>query len=427
VREGKPFLALAAAETLSLSGTRLSTIAIPWLVLSATGSPVLTGLTAMMEMLPYVLAKALGGPLIDRIGAKRIAIICDTASVITVGLVPLLDLFGMLTVPVLLPVVFAMGVLRGPSDAAKQAMVPDIAALAAVPLERVTGTSSAIERLASTVGAAGAGALIGLIGPGQALLVNAATFAAAALAVATGTPGMRRAPDRSVAPSGKLPSYLDDLREGWRFLRGDAVLVSIVTMVAITNLLDQAYHAVLLPVWTKNAGHGPELLGAMFAAFSGASIAGAVIAAFIGERMPRLIVYTVAFLLTGFPRFLVLAVDAPLGSVFATLAIAGFASGFLNPILSAVIFERIPTPLTGRVTAMNTALCFALIPFGGLVGGALISTIGLGAALLLCGLAYLAATLSPLALKSFRGFDKAVASAPRGPSLDLRIPRSTDR
>jgi MFS family permease len=179
--------------------------------------------------------------------------------------------------------------------------------------------------------------------------------------------------------------------------------------VAITNLLDQAYYAVLLPVWTKNAGHGPELLGAMFAAFSGASIAGAAIAAVIGERMPRLIVYTVAFLLTGCPRFLVLAMDAPLGSVFPTLAIAGFASGFLNPILSAVIFERIPKPLTGRVTAMDTALCFALIPFGGLVGGALISTIGLGSAVLLCGLAYLAATLAPLALKSFRGFDKAMA------------------
>ncbi|OWV78241.1 MFS transporter permease [Rhizobium sp. R635] len=405
MRRGGPFLALAAAETLSLSGTRLSTIAIPWLVLSATGSPVLTGLTAMMEMLPYVVAKALGGPLIDRVGAKRIAVICDTASVVVVGLVPLLDLFGLLTVPVLLLLVFAMGVLRGPSDAAKQAMVPDIAALADVPLERVTGVASAIERLASTVGAAGAGALIGLIGPGQALVVNAVTFAAAALVVSLGITGLRRVPRLP----GETASYLDDLREGWRFLSGDAVLVSIVAMVAITNLLDQAYHAVLLPVWTRNAGHGPELLGAMFAAFTGASIAGAAIAAGIGERMPRLIVYTVAFLLTGFPRFLVLAVDAPLGSVFATLAIAGFASGFLNPILSAVIFERIPKPLTGRVTAMNAALCFALIPFGGLVGGALISTTGLAGALFLTGLAYLAATLAPLALRSFRGFDKAVA------------------
>ncbi|ANL34884.1 MFS transporter [Rhizobium phaseoli] len=403
---GGPFLALAAAETLSLSGTRLSTIAIPWLVLSTTGSPVLTGLTAMMEMLPYVVARALGGPLIDRVGPKRIAVCCDVASVAVVALVPLLDFFGLLGTPALLPVVFAMGVLRGPSDAAKQAMVPDIAALAAVPLERVTGVVAAIERLASTVGAAGAGALIGLIGPGQALLINAASFAAAALIVGAGMPGSRRIPEQSDTPdAGSATSYLDELREGWRFLRGDAVLVGIAAMVAITNLLDQAYHAVLLPVWTRESGHGPELLGAMLAVFTGASIAGAAIAAAAGERLPRLTVYTVAFLLTGCPRFLVPALDAPLALVFTTLAIAGFASGFLNPILSAVIFERIPKPLTGRVSALNVALCFALIPFGGLIGGALISTIGLAAALLFTGLAYLAATLAPLALKSFREFD----------------------
>ncbi|MBY5319369.1 MFS transporter [Rhizobium johnstonii] len=414
MRPGGPFLALAAAETLSLSGTRLSTIAIPWLVLSTTGSPVLTGLTAMMEMLPYVAAKALSGPLIDRVGPKRIAVVCDIASVAVVMLVPMLGWFGLLTTPLLLPIVFVMGVLRGPSDAAKQAMVPDIAALAAMPLERVTGVVGAIERLASTAGAAGAGALIGLIGPSQALVVNAITFAAAALIVGVGIPRLRSMPGPRGAPEARpsgVSSYLGDLREGWRFLRGDAVLVSIVVMVAITNLLDQAFHAVLLPVWTQSSGHGPELLGAMFSAFTGASILGAAIAAAIGERMPRLMVYTVAFLLTGFPRFLVIALDAPLALIFLTLAIAGFASGFLNPILSAVIFERIPKPLTGRVTAMNAALCFALIPFGGLVGGALISTIGLAAALSLTGLAYLAATLFPLALKSFRGFDKAVADA----------------
>ncbi|MGR9429021.1 MFS transporter [Rhizobium leguminosarum] len=414
MRKGGPFLALAAAETLSLSGTRLSTIAIPWLVLSATGSPVLTGLTAMMEMLPYVAAKALSGPLIDRVGPKRIAVVCDTASVAVVVLVPMLDWFGLLTTPLLLPIVFVMGMLRGPSDAAKQAMVPDIAELAAVPIERVTGVVGAIERLASTAGAAGAGALIGLIGPGQALVVNAITFAAAALIVGVGIPRLRSMSELRDAPEarpGGMSSYLGDLREGWRFLRGDAVLVSIVIMVATTNLLDQAYHAVLLPVWTQSSGHGPELLGAMFSAFTGASIAGAAIAAAIGERMPRLMVYTVAFLLTGFPRFLVIALDAPLSLIFLTLTIAGFASGFLNPILSAVIFERIPKPLTGRVTAMNAALCFALIPFGGLVGGALISMIGLAAALSLTGLAYLAATLFPLALKSFRGFDKPITQS----------------
>jgi MFS family permease len=399
----RPFIALAIAETLSISGTRLSGIAIPWLVLSTTGSAMLTGLVAMMEMLPYVVAKALGGPLIDRVGPKRIAILCDSASVITVGLVPLLHLIDMLTMPVLLPIVFVMGVLRGPSDAAKQAMVPDIAELASVPLERVTGIVGAIERLASTAGAAGAGALIALIGPSQALAVNALTFASAAMIVAGGIPALRRAPK---AEANGIAAYGSELAEGWRFLRGDAVLVAIVLMVATTNLLDQAFFAVLVPVWTQDSGHGPALLGTLFAVFSGASVIGAAIAALIGERMPRLLVYTVAFLLTGFPRFLIFAVEAPLTLIFATLAIGGFASGFLNPIISAVLFERIPKPLMGRVTSLNAALCWVLLPFGGLVGGALIDLWGLPSALLLTGLAYLAATLAPLAHSSFRGFDR---------------------
>jgi predicted MFS family arabinose efflux permease len=62
--------------------------------------------------------------------------------------------------------------------------------------------------------------------------------------------------------------------------------------------------------------------------------------------------------------------------------------------------------LIGRVTSLNAALCWALLPLGGLVGGALVDAWGLSTALLLTGLAYLAATLVPLAHSSFRGFDR---------------------
>jgi MFS family permease len=394
----RPFLAFAVAETLSISGTRLSTIAIPWLVLTTTGSPVLTGIVAMAEMLPYVIAKALSGPLIDRVGPKRLAIGCDLASVLVVGLVPLLALVGWLHLELLLPIVIAMGILRGPSDAAKQSMVPDVARLAAVPLERVTGVAGVIDRLAGTVGAAAAGGLIALIGPGLALAVNAATFALAALVVAAGIPALRTEQPESRA------SYFTELREGFDFIRRDALLVGIVVMIAATNLLDAAYSVVLLPVWTQHGGHDAAMLGLLFAVMSAASIAGAAIATATGERLPRLTVYTVAFLVAGLPRFAAFAIDIPLVAAFATLAVAGFAAGFINPILSAVIIERIPPGMIGRVTALVGAFTWALIPFGGLVGGALIALIGLGPALWLAGIAYLVATLLPLARRSFRSF-----------------------
>ncbi len=394
----RPFLAFALAEPLSISGTRLSTIAIPWLVLTTTGSPVLTGVVAMAEMLPYVVAKALSGPLIDRIGPKRVAIGCDTASVVVVGLVPLLALVGWLGFELLLPIVVAMGILRGPSDAAKISMVPTIAKLADVPLERVTGVAGVIERLASTVGAAAAGGLIALIGPGLALALNALTFALAAAVVATGIPAFGREPAESRG------SYFAELREGFDFIRRDALLVGIVVMITATNLLDAAWSAVLLPVWTRQAGFDAALLGLLFAVMSAASIAGAAIATATGERLPRLTVYTVAFLLAGLPRFAVFAIDAPLLAVFVTLAVGGFAAGFINPIVNAVIMERIPAAMIGRASALVGALAWALIPFGGLVGGALIALVGLAPTLWLSGLAYVAATLLPLARRSFRSF-----------------------
>jgi MFS family permease len=396
----RAFIAFALSETLSISGTRLSTIAIPWLVLTSTGSPVLTGIVALAELLPYVIVRALAGPLVDRFGAKPLAVMSEGASTLVVGLIPLLHVFGLLSVELLLPIVMVMGILRGPASAAKMSMVPDIAAMAGVPLVRVTGVAGTVERLATTVGAGLAGGLITLIGPSTALIVNAVTFALAALIVWLWIPARRNA----AATAAPKASYLTDLREGFDFLRKDAVLVGIVVMVAITNLLDQAASTVLLPVWILNAGYDAALLGLLFAIFSGASIGGAAIAAAIGERLPRLLVYVVAFMLAGLPRFVVFAIDAPLVVVFLTLAIGGFASGFLNPILQAVIFERIPKPLVGRVSALTFALCWSLLPFGGLVAGALIAGIGLGPALWVTGLAYFAATLMPLAWRRFRAF-----------------------
>lgn len=394
----RPFLAFAVAETLSISGTRLSTIAIPWLVLTTTGSPVLTGIVAMAEMLPYVIAKALSGPLIDRVGPKRLAIGCDLASVLVVGLVPLLALIGWLGFEPLLPIVIVMGGLRGPSDAAKISMVPDIARLAEVPLERVTGVAGVIDRLASTVGAAAAGGLIALIGPGLALALNAATFALAAAVVSSGIPAPRHQQPEQRA------SYFPELREGFDFIRRDALLVGIVIMITITNLLDAAWSAVLLPVWVQQTGFDAALLGLLFAVMSAAAIVGAAIATATGERLPRLATYTVAFLLAGLPRFAIFAIDVPLIAAFATLAVAGFAAGFINPIVNAVIMERIPPGMIGRASALVGALAWALIPFGGLAGGALIALIGLGPALWLTGIAYFAATLLPLARRSFRSF-----------------------
>jgi len=77
-----PLVGFLLADAISLCGTRVSMIAIPWLVLTTTGSAVQTGLVAFAEMAPYVVLKALAGPWTDRVGPRRICVGCAAGLVI---------------------------------------------------------------------------------------------------------------------------------------------------------------------------------------------------------------------------------------------------------------------------------------------------------------------------------------------------------
>jgi len=405
----RPLVGYLVALGISTTGTRVSTIAIPWFVLTTTGSATDTGLVAMTEMVPLVLLQALSGPLTDRLGARRVAMACNAVGAVVVVVIPLLHVLGRLDFTRLLIAVAVAGAARGPGEAAQHAMLPAIVKHVGAPTERVTGLAGAVERSASTIGAAVAATLIGLLGSAGALLVDAASFAIALVVLALTTPGVAGPEARPEVPT----TYVRELREGWRFMRGDFVLMGIGVMVAITNLLDQAWSSVLLPVWAHHTGRGVAAVGLFGTVFGIAAITGSVVAAAYAQRLPRYWTYLIAFAICGAPRFVVLALDLPMALILTVAVAAGFASGFLNPILGAVLFERTPEVLMGRVSAMNIAMSWSLLPLGGLLGGVLVTATGLAPALLAVGTAYFVATMLPAVQPRWRDMD-ATRSAPPG-------------
>jgi MFS family permease len=407
-----PLYGWLTAEAISLLGTRVSMIAIPWLVLTTTGSATQTGLVAFAEITPMVLLKAFGGPLVDRVGPRRMSITLDALSFVAVGLIPLLHHSGDLTFPLLLGLVAVAGALRGPGDAAKMALIPALVEKAGVPYERATGLSSAIERGASMIGAGIAGGLVATIGAANAVAVDALSFAACALVLLVTTASLEDRVRKEIEPREPSTSYVAELRDGWTFLRRDAVLMSLCVMVAVTNLLDLAWAAVLLPVWAHESGAGVGVVGLVFSVWAGASVLGSLVAAAYGTRLPRFQTYLVAFLITGLPRFLLFALGAPLWMIMAMCLVGGVSSGFLNPVLGAVQFERIPREMVGRVTALSSALAWSLMPLGGILGGLLVSGIGLSPAMIVIGLAYFVTTMAPALIPSFRGMNRRAAPTP---------------
>ncbi|MFI7288976.1 MFS transporter [Streptomyces anulatus] len=393
-RSLRPLAGVLAAIAVSVTGTRISLVALPWFVLVTTGSATRTGLVAFCEMAPYVVVKAFTGPLVDRIGPRAVSWTTDLASAAAAAAIPLLHALDLLSFPVLLGLVAVIGAARGPGDLAKEVMVPEAAERCGTPLVRATGLSGVIERLASTIGPAAGGVLVALLGPMTGLVVNAVCFALGSVIVAVALPRGMGQPvvDPSAPDGGKEPGYWRRFKEGFTFLRHEPLLLAVIVMVGITNLLDAAMSTLLLPVWAGESGNGPAAIGLIGSVMGAAAVGGSLIAATAAHRLRRRMVVLGGFLLAGAPRFLVLAVDAPLGAVLAVFAVSGFGAGFINPVLGAVLLERVPRRMLGRVNALGDSLSWSGIPLGGLLAGAAVTAVGLTPVLLACGAAYFLTT-----------------------------------
>jgi len=391
-RSRRSLYGLLVTSVVSVAGTRISAIAIPWFVLTTTGSPTRMGLVTLFEMLPYVVIKALGGPLIDRRGPRQVSITADAISAVVAALIPILHLTGQLSFPVLLVLVAVLGTVRGPGDAAKFALIPQVARESGMSLERLTGLEGTADRTTSIISFGIAGGLVALVGPINAVIVDAASFAFAAIVLAL-TFARRQLP--AISDHVSEPDYLHRLAEGARFLRGDRLLSSVVAMVATTNWLDAAYSTVLLPVWIHDHGYDTTQLGLIGMTFALTATCGSLVATALAGRLPRRLVFLGGFLLCGAPRFVMLALDMPLWAILVTVAIGGSGAGFINPVLGAIFYERVPPHLIGRVSALEDSLCWSGVPLGGISAAAVIAAFGLAPALLIAGGIYLTATLVP--------------------------------
>ena len=185
--ERRGLFGLLGAVGVSLLGTRMSFLALPWFVLSTTGSPTQTGLVAAAELTPYVLVQALGGPLIDRLGAWRTSVLTDLGAAAFLGAIPVLHGLGALTLDSLVSMVAVAGALRGAGDASRDVLVPGVGERAQIPLERSAGLYDGVNRCASLIGAPMAGVLVSVTSALNVLAIDAATFGASALFVRAGS------------------------------------------------------------------------------------------------------------------------------------------------------------------------------------------------------------------------------------------------
>lgn len=191
------------------------------------------------------------------------------------------------------------------------------------------------------------------------------------------------------------------------YLRGDSLLRSILGMIAVTNLLEAAYVGVMLPKWAFDHGYDASLVGLVGVLYGGAAVLASVVATTMSGAFSRRTAFLTGFAVSGPPRYLALALGAPLWLILAANVVAGLGAGFVNPTVNALFFERVPRHLVGRVGSLADAVAWAGLPVGGVVGGVAVTALGASPALGVAGAAYLASTVVPGLRPEWREMDRA--------------------
>lgn len=198
------------------------------------------------------------------------------------------------------------------------------------------------EHIAYVVGAPTAGLLISAFGAANVLWIDAATFVLAALLVAFGVRGSAQVRAETAR------RYLEELREGVRFLLDDSVLRFFLVAATVGNMLSAPIAFVFLPVYAKDVVGSSLALGLCIAAYGVGGIGGAILLEPAVRAFGRRRAYLFSWVIWVVVYF-ALGTLPPLPVMVAILLATGMSVA--APIEALIRQERTPAHLRARVFA----------------------------------------------------------------------------
>jgi MFS family permease len=362
-----PIVALLVAEVISMTGSMMSAVALPWFVLVTAGSASRAAYVVGAQVLAYAVLGIPAGSVSARLGARRTMLACDLGRAPVVALIPALYLQGLLSFPVLLVLSFATGALSTPYTSAQQFVLPELLGEDQRLIAEANAVFQSASRLTYLLGPALAGFLIGFLGAKNVLLVDAGTYVASFLLVGAFIPSVARPP---------AEPDLGGLFGGLRFLWRDRLLRTLTVASIGSQMAFQALTLALPVLAFERYDHNARLAGLFLATWGGGAVAGSVIAYRIVRRFDPLVLGSVAWLGYALPLWL-LVPRLPAAAVFAPLALAGIGNGVRNPPLASLRILRVPASLRPQTLTASGTLAW--------LGGA-VALAGIGAALRALGL-----------------------------------------
>ncbi|MGW1975601.1 amino acid adenylation domain-containing protein [Streptomyces sp. NPDC001889] len=424
-RDTRRFVAVAASQLVSQTGSALTEFALPLWIYLSTGSVAWFGLFAVLGIVPGLLAAPVLGGLVDRIDRRRVMLVSTVVCGSAEAVLALLNTFGSLRpwhVGVLMAI---LSVSLTGQRLAFQSAIPQL-----VPkrylghANGIVQVSGGIAQVVAPLAAVGMLAVIGLSG---VLLLDVISYAVAATVLT-----VVRFP-RTLAAR-RRETLRQEIVAGFRLVVGRRGFRAMLVFFAVLNLFLPVLFQLVSPL-VLGFSSLASVATVSLAGGAGALAGGLAMGVWGGPRRRRmrgmLLVVPVLGLfcvLTGLRPDL-LVVGAGVFGMSASLSL-------LNGIYLTIVQVKVPQRFHGRVMALNQMVAWSTLPVGFLLiaplgsrfleplmapGGGLADTVGavlgtgdgrgIGLLYLLLGAAILVLGVVSLRMRALARFDRDVPDA----------------
>jgi MFS family permease len=366
-----------AGQGISLIGTWIQRIAMPWLVYDLTHSALLLGTVAFVGQLPTFFSP-LAGVITDRWNRYHLIIVTQILSMIQAFVLAILFFMGILAIWHIIVLSILLGCVNAFDVPARQSLLIDMIEKKE-DLSNAIALNSTIVNGARLIGPSIAGMLIAFTGEGTCFLINGISY----LAVIYYLIKMKVAPQNK---NKNKKSYFKELSEGFHYTFSFLPIKYVIMLLALVSLMGMPY-TVLMPIFAKEILHGSSHT---FGFLMGASGMGALFGAiYLASRksvfgLEKLIplsstIFGTGLVLFSFSRSFVL-------SLFLMVIIGGgmmLQMASSNTVLQTIVDDD----KRGRVMSFYTMAFMGTIPFGSWLSGFLAEKIGTSNTVLAGGVA----------------------------------------
>jgi Bacterial protein of unknown function (DUF894). len=373
-----------AGQSISLIGTWMQRIALPWLVYHMTGSAFLLGLVGFAGQIPTFLLSPVAGVVVDRFSRYKVLLITQILSLIQASILAALALTGVIQIwhIVILSVIF--GCINAFDTPSRHSFVIEM-----VEKKESLGNAIALNSLmfngARLIGPSIAGVMLATTGEGVCFLINAISYL-----FVIGSLLMMHLPKKEFPR--KETRMFRELKEGFNYTFGFLPIKHIIILLAIINLMGSSYQ-VLMPVLAKEVLHGgSDTFGFLMAAAGFGALIGAAYLASRESvlRLGRIIPSAATIFGAG---LVALAFTNIIPVTMGLMFIIGFGlmlnTASCNTILQTITSDQ----MRGRVMSFYTMAIMGTAPFGSLLAGSLARLIGTQYTILIGGVSCIAGAL----------------------------------